>query len=487
MVLVFTLQMEQFAQGVAINNSNMPPNASSILDVSSEKRGMLIPRMASANRMSIPSPAKGLMVYDTTVSALFAFNGTGWDAMAKSLPQGAIVLGETAPYANIISGGYTQSGKVVFKLNEPSTIAIGGNSWLPVSEGRANGQVVQAGSKIAFWGGIRDLYLNTGAFYDPVTDEWDVILKTGAPSPRTNFAIIWTGTELVIWGGSTITGSYNYFNNGARYNPATKTWTPLNIVGAPLARTAMAYGYNAATNEMIIWGGFNGPTLADGARYNLTTNTWSTIASVGNPGTRINYAFTMGNDRLYIWGGLLLSTFAQTNTGYYYSFTSSTWSPMSVAVLNPTAREGANAVWTGSQLLIWGGNTGGNGLNTGARYTPGTNSWLAIANSPLINFGSTAVFANNYMFTYGINGGGIYNNTLNSWASLPTYSQPEGGRNSVLVSSASNIFTLWGGKKYGATGDYLPFFDNGGRFFINPANVTVNTETIKTYYLYKKD
>ena len=36
---------------------------------------------------------------------------------------------------------------------------------------------------------------------------------------------VWTGTEMVVWGGVTITGGI-HLNTGGRYNPANDTWTP---------------------------------------------------------------------------------------------------------------------------------------------------------------------------------------------------------------------------------------------------------------------
>jgi len=43
----------------------------------------------------------------------------------------------------------------------------------------------------------------------------------------------------------------------------------------------------------------------------------------------------------------------------------------------PSARYLHTAVWTGSEMIVWGGYDGNNNVNTGARYNPGTNSWTA--------------------------------------------------------------------------------------------------------------
>jgi len=48
---------------VAINTDASLPDGSAMLDIKSTARGMLMPRMTSAQRLAIASPADGLMVY----------------------------------------------------------------------------------------------------------------------------------------------------------------------------------------------------------------------------------------------------------------------------------------------------------------------------------------------------------------------------------------------------------------------------------------
>jgi hypothetical protein len=52
--------------------------ASSVLTMESTTRGFLPPRMTSAQRDAIASPATGLMVYNTTDNRPSFFNGTSW-------------------------------------------------------------------------------------------------------------------------------------------------------------------------------------------------------------------------------------------------------------------------------------------------------------------------------------------------------------------------------------------------------------------------
>jgi len=77
-------------QGVAINNNGSQANNSAMLDVSSTSKGILIPRMSTAQRTSILSPATGLMVYDTDFNQFWYWDGTAWVAAIGPIgPTGA--------------------------------------------------------------------------------------------------------------------------------------------------------------------------------------------------------------------------------------------------------------------------------------------------------------------------------------------------------------------------------------------------------------
>ncbi len=70
------------AQNVGIGTST--PNASAQLDISSTSKGMLVPRMTSAQRTIIASPAKGLLVFDTDNNSFWFYNGTAWNNLSGS-------------------------------------------------------------------------------------------------------------------------------------------------------------------------------------------------------------------------------------------------------------------------------------------------------------------------------------------------------------------------------------------------------------------
>ena len=54
------------------------------------------------------------------------------------------------------------------------------------------------------WGGARismPTYLDTGARYNPATDSWTATGTSGAPAARSAPTSVWTGSEMIVWGG----------------------------------------------------------------------------------------------------------------------------------------------------------------------------------------------------------------------------------------------------------------------------------------------
>lgn len=68
--------------GVSINHDGAPPDTSAMLDVNATNKGMLFPRLTTAQRDSIHLPAAGLLVYNTTTSTFDYYTGTSWISLA---------------------------------------------------------------------------------------------------------------------------------------------------------------------------------------------------------------------------------------------------------------------------------------------------------------------------------------------------------------------------------------------------------------------
>lgn len=139
MLIIYT---NGYSQGVAISETNAPPDPSAMLDVVSTTKGFLPPRLTSAQREGILSPASGLVVFDTDFNTLFVNTGEGWmriDAGEKWLKDednnltynlGKVGIGVNYPEAELevngqikINGGSPGTGKVLTSNN------LGTASW----------------------------------------------------------------------------------------------------------------------------------------------------------------------------------------------------------------------------------------------------------------------------------------------------------------------------------------------------------------------
>jgi len=92
--------------GVAINTTGASPDASAVLDVSSTTQGMLVPRMAKAQRDAIATPATGLLIYQTDNTAgFYYYDGSAWVSQgAKEVND--LSDGKTSGYATAVPSIY---------------------------------------------------------------------------------------------------------------------------------------------------------------------------------------------------------------------------------------------------------------------------------------------------------------------------------------------------------------------------------------------
>jgi Fibronectin type III domain len=67
-------------------------------------------------------------------------------------------------------------------------------------------------------------YFNTGGRYNPTTNGWTATSTTGAPDPRIGHTAVWTGSQMIVWGGQ---GNIGLFNTGGRYCAAAPPPPPI--------------------------------------------------------------------------------------------------------------------------------------------------------------------------------------------------------------------------------------------------------------------
>jgi hypothetical protein len=165
----------------------------------------------------------------------------------------------------------TTAPNASYVLPEISEVGCTVNTWAAASmnapRGRFLATAVWTGSEMIVWGGYEfasTVLFNTGGRYNPSTDTWVAVTNNNAPAPRANHTAVWTGTEMIIWGGNDESGIA--FNTGGRYNPTTNSWTATSRTNAPYYRTHHTAVWTGT--QMIIWGGSDGYIwLNTGGRY----------------------------------------------------------------------------------------------------------------------------------------------------------------------------------------------------------------------------
>ncbi|HEX4708723.1 MAG TPA: hypothetical protein VH229_13445, partial [Candidatus Udaeobacter sp.] len=358
------------------------------------------------------------------------------------------------------------------------TIGTGGcidDTWTATAgppDGRKGHTAVWTGSEMIVWGGAECSFanceLNTGGRYNPSIDSWTAITAANAPAPRSSHTAVWTGSEMIVWGGYGV----EFFNTGGRYNPSTDSWVATSSVNAPSGR----WGHTAVwtDSEMIVWGGYDGnpSTVNTGGRYDPSTDSWAATTVINAPTARESHTAVWTGSEMIVWGGFG-GNFA--NTGGNYDPGTDSWTATNTTNA-PTAREGHTVVWGGGEMIVWGGYGDSGDSNTGGRYNPVANSWTATSttNAPTAREKHTAVWTGSEMIVWGgysaglVNTGGRYNPSADTWSATSTDNAPDGRDLHTAVWSGSEMI-VWGG-----TTDLVNLTNTGGRY--NPSkNSWTNT------------
>jgi N-acetylneuraminic acid mutarotase len=328
-------------------------------------------------------------------------------------------------------------------------------------DGRLRHTAVWTGTEMIVWGGTTDRIngLGTGGRYNPSTDSWTATSTTNAPTVRFDHTAVWTGSEMIVWGGY---NNSSRLNTGARYNPSTDTWTATSTSNAPTGRfdhTAVWTG-----SEMIVWGGIDTISYANtGGRYNPTTDTWIATSTTNAPTGRLYHTAAWTGSEMIVWGGQPTGG-GYLNTGGKYNPSNDSWTATSTAGA-PDARELHTTVWTGSEMIVWGG-YGGSSLNTGGKYDPSSDSWTATSttNTPTARLDHTAAWTGNEMIVWGgdnlvsnYDTGARYDAATDSWTTTTTSGAPAARYWHTAVWTDSEMI-VWGG-----TND-VSAFNSGGKY-----------------------
>jgi N-acetylneuraminic acid mutarotase len=322
---------------------------------------------------------------------------------------------------------------------------------------RSGAAAVRCGSRIFIWGGRGNdgKGLDTGAIYDPATDSWQEVAPVGHGfAGRVDATAVWTGQNVVVWGGVDASNDKSMFVDGAAYDPASDSW---RLIAEPQTTEGRKQTVGTWTGTRVMfWGGIrsNGQASAFHDLYDPNSDTWTTEPDA-SAGRLMGAATSWSGSIFYVCGGSA-SKGSVSDKAYAYDAREGAWSTLPVA---PAARMLAFGQWDGSELVVWGGRDTGADLATGFRYEPARNTWLDLSSTgmtqgrsadPWVTGWTARLSGMRVLLLGGLEGsaalkdGAIYNSATNSWASVRPWPSAEEHLGAAAVWSGSE-FVLWGG------------------------------------------
>lgn len=235
------------------------------------------------------------------------------------------------------------------------------------------------------------------------------------PFVRARAVSVWTGSELVYWGGDTDFHA-SHPTDGAAYDPATATWR--RLPRGPLSGRSRAAAVWTG-NEVLIWDGWPDLPPGDGAAFDPATRTWRMLAA--SPlSARIPVVAVWTGREMIVWGDASRSSTARD--GAAYDPETDRWRklPPSPLVLNQ-----ASVIWTGAEMVVFGSLLDGHNHSStayaqGIAYDPERNAWRVIAPSRLSPQASTIAWTGKEILAWDyLLQAGLYDPVRDTWARPP--------------------------------------------------------------------
>jgi hypothetical protein len=204
---------------------------------------------------------------------------------------------------------------------------------------------VWTGEKMIVWGSTSNedwtvgcsIEGSVGAIYDPQEDRW-TSFPPGPLKPREGQSAIWTGSEMILWGGYDPCGDARYAD-GAAFDPTAGRWRRI----APT--TLEPRGGHVAVwtgSEMLVLG-----HASDAGAYNPLRDSWRSVAAPRDRGT--GKAF-VSDQNIVVWSALSGGDAGYgtlRSRGSVYSIADDRWRRMegiASGIFGP--------VWTGTELIV---------------------------------------------------------------------------------------------------------------------------------------
>jgi trimeric autotransporter adhesin len=304
----FFCTINLFSQSLAVNTDGSVAHSSSILDIKSSTKGMLAPRMTTAQRTAIAAPAAGLFVYDTDTNSFWYYGGTIWTNLAVVGPTTSWLLtGNTGTDPNLNFIGTSDSKPLRFRIQNSwaGELGLNGNVSLGYRAGESNSasqsndntaignfalqKNTTASRNIAI--GARALF--TQSFSDGGTIWASNNVAIGIDALRNNNPdVVGNGFKNIAVGNSALkTNSTGYSNTAMGFEALNSNTTGyLNIA---IGETALYF--NSSGNHNI--------AIGDNALYTNKTGNFNTAIGsttlykneIGGENTAIGYSTLLNN------------------------------------------------------------------------------------------------------------------------------------------------------------------------------------------------
>lgn len=243
---------------------------------------------------------------------------------------------------------------------------------------------VWTGDEMFVWGGTNEAGepLDTGGAYDPMTDTWREVSMDMPPAAREQPTCVAFEGKVFVWGGAAAPAPGEQpllLLDGSIWNPQTNGWRSIGTPTGLEPRIRATAVWTGA--QVLIWGGedMTEHQVATGARYDPSQDTWTLLDTGNKPPLCKRQASVWTGSDLFVFGGRDDAGGQVGDKFHVYSLALDQWSEVT-AVGGPTPRSNAFAVWTGSEMIVWGGLGGdGVGLVDGAAFSPSTGEWAPIS------------------------------------------------------------------------------------------------------------
>lgn len=220
--------------------------------------------------------------------AIYQYPSNVWTPMSSN----------NAPFTTVLlTAVWTGEAMFTFRYNQLKKFDLELNTWTDMAvppQIRLGQTMIFTGTDILIWGGNDEngIFQTSLLKYNIQSNSWVVINDANAPSGRSNHSAEWTGNEMIVWGGWDQT---NYLNDGKKFNPVTNDWS--NMASAQSLAGRLGFICEWDGRDLYIYGGSNTTSglLNDGARYNPVLDKWESLTIINRPQPMIGFCSTLVN------------------------------------------------------------------------------------------------------------------------------------------------------------------------------------------------